>query len=82
MKLYIKFLIKEFTKSFTFVFLIILSLVLILNVLNEIEFFKDKNVHTVLPLFLSLLNSPYLIFEIFPFIFFKIIKFKFLNIQV
>ena len=69
MKLYIKFLIKEFTKSFTFVFLIILSLVLILNVLNEIEFFKDKNVHTVLPLFLSLLNSPYLIFEIFPFIF-------------
>ena len=45
------------------------SLAFILNLLSELDFFKELNVEASLPLFLSLLNSPDLIFEMFPFIF-------------
>ena len=69
MKTYIKFLIKTFLNSLFFVFLIMLSLVFILNLLTELDFFKEIEVDIYFPLFLSLLNSPAMIFEIFPFIF-------------
>ena len=69
MKVYIKFLIYNFYKSFFYVTSIILSLVFILNLLNELEFFKDINVNIYHTLLLSILNSPAMIFEMFPFIF-------------
>ncbi len=68
MKVYIKFITSVYFKSLFFVFFIILSLVFILNLLTELEFFKDENVKISFTLFLSLLNSPSLIYEIFPFI--------------
>ena len=46
-----------------------LSLVFILNILTEIEFFKDFETSSLLPLYTSILNSPALLFEMFPFIF-------------
>ena len=58
MRTYTKFLIKTFMKSFFYVFLIILSLVFILNILSEIEFFREIDVEPLFPLYLSLLNSP------------------------
>ena len=45
------------------------SLVFILNLLGEIEFFRDINKSANFTLILSLLNSPDMIFEMFPFIF-------------
>ncbi len=69
MRVYIKFLTLSFYKSFLYVISIILSLVFILNLLNEIEFFKDIDVNIGSTLLLSLLNSPSMIFEMFPFIF-------------
>ena len=69
MKVYIKFLITNYYKSFFYVTAIIFSLVFILNLLTELEFFKDLDVSINLTLFLSLLNSPAMIFEMFPFIF-------------
>ena len=69
MKTYIKNLIRTFFNSLLFVFLIMLSLVFILNLLTELDFFKEIEVDIYFPLFLSLLNSPAMIFEIFPFIF-------------
>tara|TARA_B100000902_G_C27285275_1_gene904057 strand:+ start:417 stop:1490 length:1074 start_codon:yes stop_codon:yes gene_type:complete len=68
MKIYIKFISSIFFKSLLFVFFIMISLVFILNLLSELEFFKDENVSTNFTLFLSLLNSPALVFEMFPFI--------------
>ena len=44
------------------------SLVFILNLLSELEFFKNENVSLSFTLFMSLLNSPIQIFELFPFI--------------
>ena len=68
MKTYIKFLINTFLKSFFYVLLIIFCLVFIINLLTELEFFKDINISIFYPVYLSLLNSPTMIFEIFPFI--------------
>ena len=39
------------------------------NLLTEIEFFSDIDVSIFFPIHLSLLNSPSMLFEIFPFIF-------------
>ena len=69
MKTYIKFISFTFFKSLLFVFLVMISLVYILNLLSELDFFKEINVEIYFPLFLSLLNSPDMIFEMFPFIF-------------
>ncbi len=69
MKVYIKFIIKVFLKSFLYVSAIVFALVLILNLLTEIEFFKDINVSYFFPIYISFLNSPSLLFEMFPFIF-------------
>ena len=70
MKVYIKFFTYLFLKSFFYVLGITLSLVFILNLLTELDFFKNLEVSSYLPLFLSFLNSPTMIFEMFPFIFF------------
>jgi lipopolysaccharide export system permease protein len=45
------------------------SLIFILNLLTELEFFKEIEVTASLPIFLSLLNSPSMLFEMLPFIF-------------
>ena len=69
MRTYIKFLSKIYLNSFFYVLLIMFSLIFILNLLSELDFFKDINVNSYFPIYLSLLNSPTFIFEMFPFIF-------------
>jgi lipopolysaccharide export system permease protein len=69
MKIYIRFIVVLFFKSFFYVLAIMSSLVFILNLLGEIDFFRDLNTGANFTLFLSLLNSPDMIFEMFPFIF-------------
>ena len=69
MKTYIKFITLLFLKSFFFVFFVTLGLVIILNILSELDFFKNLFVDTNFIIFLALLNSPSFIFDIFPFIF-------------
>lgn len=69
MKIYIRFIVGLFFKSFFYVLAIMSSLVFILNLLGEIDFFRDLNTGANFTLFLSLLNSPDMIFEMFPFIF-------------
>ncbi len=69
MKIYIKFFTLIFLKSLLYVISIMFSLIVILNLLTELEFFKEIEVNTSFPFFLSLLNSPSMIFEMLPFIF-------------
>ena len=69
MRTYIKFLSKIYLNCFFYVSLIMFSLIFILNLLSELDFFKDINVNSYFPIYLSLLNSPTFIFEMFPFIF-------------
>jgi lipopolysaccharide export system permease protein len=80
MKTYIKFIINGFLKSFTNIFFIMLSLVFILNILKEIEFFNNKDVSSLFPIYLSLMNSLTIIFEMFPFIFLITTQFFFIKL--
>jgi lipopolysaccharide export system permease protein len=45
------------------------SLIFILNLLTELEFFKNIQVSIYYPLYFSFLNTPSFIFDVFPFIF-------------
>ena len=69
MKTYTKFIISIFLNSIFNVFLIMFSLIFILNLLTELEFFKNIQVSIYYPLYFSFLNTPSFIFDIFPFIF-------------
>ena len=80
MKTYLKFLSLIYLKSFIYVFSVFFCLVLILNILNEMEFFKDINVNNLYIIYLSLLNSPSIIFQIFPFIFLLSTQFFFIRL--
>ena len=68
MKTYTKFLTKIFLKSFFYIILIVISLVFIINFLAELEFFKNIDTHIFFTIYLALINSPSMVFEIFPFI--------------
>jgi len=80
MKTYTKFLINGFIKSFLNVFFVMISLVFILNILKEIEFFSNKDVNSLYPIYLSIMSSPSIVFEMFPFIFLISTQFFFLKL--
>ena len=80
MKVYIKFISIVFFKSLFFVLVIMTSLVFILNLLSELEFFKNEEVGISFTLFLSLINSPIQVFELFPFIILITIQLFFIKI--
>ena len=80
MKTYTKFLFNGFIKSFLNVFFIMISLVFILNILQEIEFLSNQQVSSIYPIYLSLMSSPSIIFEMFPFIFLISTQFFFLKL--
>jgi len=69
MKTYTKFIVSIFLNSIFNVFLIMFSLIFILNLLTELEFFKNIQVSIYYPLYFSFLNTPSFIFDVFPFIF-------------
>jgi len=69
MKTYIKFLINLFNKSFLKVFIVFFIIILITNVLEQVEFFKEIKLNFFYLIFLSFLNTPSIIFDILPFIF-------------
>ena len=80
MKTYTLFLIKNYLTSLLNVFFIFFCLIFVLNLLTELEFFKKSDVSTIFPLYLSLINTPILIFEMFPFIFLISTQFFFSNL--
>ena len=69
MKTYIKFLINLFNISFLKIFIIFFTIIFVTNILEQIEFFKDKDLNFFYIILLSFLNTPSILFDIFPFIF-------------
>jgi lipopolysaccharide export system permease protein len=69
MKTYIKFLINLFNVSFIKIFTIFFVIILITNILEQVEFFKDIDLSFPYLVFLSFLNTPSVLFQILPFIF-------------
>jgi lipopolysaccharide export system permease protein len=79
-KTFEKYLIKLFLKKMLNISLIFLSLVFILSIFEEITFFQNSEVNFFFPFFLTLLNAPSTLFEIFPFIFLISSQFFFLEL--
>jgi len=79
-KTYQSYIIKSFSKIFLYVFFIFLFLTVILNIFEEVSFFKNTNVSLFFPLYMTLLNTPSVIYETFPFIFFIATQFFFIRL--
>ena len=79
-KLYHKYLIKNFLKILIEVTGIFFALVFIMGLLEEISFFKELETDLIYPIFLTLLNSPSVLYDIFPFIFIITTQFFFIKI--
>ncbi len=80
MKTYTQFLIRNYLTSLLNVFLVFFCLIFVLNLLSELEFFKKSEVDTFFPLYLSLINTPIFVFEMFPFIILISTQFFFNNL--
>ncbi len=71
---------KIFLTTLIKTFFIFFSLAFILNIFEEVNFFKEANVSLTLPIFLTFLNIPSIIFDIFPFIFLIAAQFAFIRL--
>jgi len=69
LKTYQKYIISNFFSKFFILTIIFFLLLIVLISLEEISFTKKLNVNFLFPYFLTLLNIPITLFEIFPFIF-------------
>ena len=76
-----QYLIFKFTKIFFIFILVFLSLGIILNLFEEIEFFKKLNLSLTLPIILSLSYVPTLVLELLPFVIFLSSMFYFLHMR-
>ena len=69
-KIILKYILKNFFKYFFIVVLIIYGFGIILNLFEEIEFFKKNNASIFLPLMLTTIFVPSTILNLIPFIIF------------
>ena len=80
LKVYQNYISKQFLLTFIKTVFIFVTLAFILNIFEEINFFKDLDVSMGVPIFLTFLNIPSIIFEIFPFIFLITTQFFFIKL--
>ena len=80
LKVYQNYITKQFLLTFVKTVFIFFTLAFILNIFEEINFFKDLDVSLGLPIFLTFLNIPSILFEIFPFIFLITTQFFFIKL--
>ena len=65
-----KYIAKEFLKTIINMVLVFFAMSFIMNLFEEMNFFKDYDVSQSIPIMLSVLVVPNLIFNMFPFIIF------------
>ena len=81
LKTYQKYLISQFFLVLLRLSLIFFCLAFILNIFEEINYLKDLDVNFYYPLLLTFLNTPSVLFQIFPFIFLISTQFFFIKIS-
>jgi lipopolysaccharide export system permease protein len=74
------YLIRLFLKKIINISLIFFLLIFILSLFEEISFFKDLDISPLFPFFVTALNAPSTLFQIFPFIFLISSQFFFLEL--
>ena len=80
-KKYHKYLIKTYFYQFIIVSIVFLCLGFIINFFEELKFFNDHKVNAYYPFILALLNTPTILFELFPFIFLITTKFFYIYLN-
>ena len=81
-KIYIKHIYNVYLIRFIYVTFVFSSLIFVLNILEELKFFSNNNeIGIGLPILLTLLNFPSILFEIFPFIILITTQFFFMKFQ-
>ena len=78
-KIYQRNIIYSYLKNIVTVSIVFLSLSFFLNILEEIKFFKNTGASIQYPIFLTFLNLPSIIYELFPFIILISTQLFFLN---
>tara|TARA_Y100000992_G_scaffold258561_1_gene192774 strand:+ start:1123 stop:2205 length:1083 start_codon:yes stop_codon:yes gene_type:complete len=79
-KVYQKYLIKEFLEILLKITFIFFVLGFIMGILEELNFFSEYEVEYYFPIFLVFLNIPSLLYKIFPFIFLLSSQFLFIKL--
>ena len=69
-KVIYNYIIKNYLKIVLNMTLVFFGVVILLNLFQEIEFFKDLDVGIQLPLTLTIMLAPNIVIKIFPFIIF------------
>jgi len=72
---------KIFIKNLFLISIIFLGLSFILNFFEELKFFENYDVGIRYPILLTFLNSPSILFELFPFIFLIAVKFFYIHLN-
>ena len=80
MKIYKKYIVNSFVRLLFIVSSIFFLLALLLNLFEEINFFKDTNESLYYPLILNFLNAPSILINIFPFIYLISAQFLLINL--
>ena len=81
-KIYLKHIFNTFISRFFYITLILASLIVVLNILEEIKFFSNtENIGISYAIMLTILNLPSILFEIFPFIILITTQFFFIKFQ-
>ncbi len=80
LKIYQKYIIKNFLLIVLKTALVFLSLIIVMGIFEEFTFFSDLNVNFYLPIIMVLMNSFSILYLIFPFIFLIGAQFFFIKI--
>ena len=70
-----------FLKNLFLISLVFLGITFILNFFEELKFFDNYDVGMRYPILLTFLNSPSILFELFPFIFLIAVKFFYIHLN-
>ena len=79
-KTYVRYIVKEYLLIFLNVTMVFYSLIFILNIFKKLSFFKNVDTNFLFPIFLTFLNVPSILYDIFPFIFLISTQFYFIKV--
>ena len=72
---------KIILENFIICSLIFFFFIIILNIFEEVTFFKDTDINPFISFFFTLLTTPSIVYETFPFIFFISTQFLFIRLM-
>ena len=80
MKQHERYLTSLFLKNILIIVVVFIFLSFFLNIFEEIKYFENKKSEAYIPVLLTILNIPSIVFEILPFIFLLGVMFFFISL--